>query len=86
MQIDGLHTLSYVLSRMAGFMHEVADIIAHSAQYVDDATDEGIVLFKNGATFSRISSAHEISMYDLEYYLDAHENHLVWVPFHFLPG
>jgi hypothetical protein len=86
MQIDGHHTLTYVLARMTGFKHSEANIIAHSAQYVDDATNAGIIKFTNGAMFSRISSAHEISMYDLKYYLDAHENHLVWVPFHFLPG
>lgn len=86
MQIDGHHTLTYVLSRMAGFTDGEAKIIAHSAQYVDDATNSGIVEFDNGAMFSRISSAHTMEAYDLKYYLDAHENHLVWVPFHFLPG
>ena len=84
MQIDGHHTLTYVLSRMAGFEHDEANIIAHSAQYVDDATNSGNIEFTNGAMFSRISSAH--GTYDMKHHLDAHENHLVWVPFHFLPG
>lgn len=86
MDIDGHHTVTYVVARLAGFEHEEANTIAYSAQYVDDATNSGIVKFTNGATFSRISSAHEISMYDMKYFLDAHENNLVWVPFHFLPG
>jgi hypothetical protein len=84
MQIDGHHTLTYVLSRMAGFEHDEANIIAHAAQYVDDATNSGNIKFTNGAMFSRISSAH--GTYDMKNHLDAHENHLVWVPFHFLPG
>lgn len=84
MQIDGHHTLTYVLSRMVGFEHEEANIIAHSAQYVDDATNAGNIEFTNGAMFSRISSAH--GTYDMRHHLDAHENNLVWVPFHFLPG
>ena len=84
MQIDGHHTLTYVLSRMAGFKHDEANIVAHSAQYVDDATNSGNLKFTNGAMFSRISSAH--GTYDMKHHLDAHENHLVWVPFHFLPG
>jgi len=84
MQIDGHHTLTYVLSRMAGFEHDEANIIAHSAQYVDDATNSGNIKFTNGAMFSRISSAH--GTYDMKHHLDALENHLVWVPFHFLPG
>ena len=82
MQIDGHHTLTYVIARMVGWTHEEADIISYSAQYVDDATNSGIVEFDNGA----ISSAHTMTAYDMKYYLDAHENHLVWVPFHFLPG
>lgn len=84
MQIDGHHALTYVLSRIAGFEHEEANIIAHSAQYVDDATNAGNIKFTNGAMFSRISSAHGI--YDMKHHLDAQENNLVWVPFHFLPG
>lgn len=86
MQIDGHYALTYTLARMVGFDHERAEIIAYSAQYVDDATNSGIVKFDNDAMFSRISSAHEMSLYDMQYYTDAHENHLVWVPFHFLPG
>lgn len=84
MQIDGHHTLTYVLARMVGFNHEESNIIGHSAQYVDDATNSGLVEFDNGAMFSRISSAHGV--YDMKNHLNAHENHLVWVPFHFLPG
>lgn len=86
MQIDGHYTLTYTLARMVGFEHERAEIIAYSAQYVDDATNSGIVKFNNGAMFSRISSAHTMTAYDMKYYTNAHENHLVWVPFHFLPG
>ncbi len=86
MQIDGHHTMTYVVSRMAGFTHDEANIIAYSAQYVDDATNAGIVKFSNGAMFSRMSSAHHTNITDAATYFDAHENHMVWVPFHFLPG
>lgn len=86
MQIDGHFALTYVLSRLVGFEHKEAHIIAYSAQYVDDATNSGIVHFDNDAMFSRISSAHTMTLYDAKFYMDAHENHLVWVPFHFLPG
>ena len=84
MQIDGHHTLTYVLSRMAGFEHTEASIVAHSAQYVDDAINYGTIKFTNGAMFSRLSSAHGI--YDIKHHLNTEENLLVWVPFHFLPG
>ena len=84
MQIDGHHGMTYVLARMVGFKHEEADIIAYSAQYVDDATNAGTIRFDNGGMYTRISSAH--GTFSIHNHLNQHENHLVWVPFHFLPG
>jgi hypothetical protein len=83
MQIDFHHTVTYVTARLAGFKHGQADIIAHAAQYVDDATSSGPVYFENGAIFSRISSAHE--MVDVRN-LQKLANQQAWLPFHFLPG
>lgn len=83
MQIDFHHSVTYVAARLAGFEHKEADIIAYAAQYVDDATIGGPVFFDNKAMYSRISSAHK--SVDLKN-LDDVENHLVWLPFHFLPG
>lgn len=83
MQIDFHHTVTYVAARIAGFPHAEADIIAYSAQYVDDATVSGVICFDNKALYSRISSAHKTL--NLNIFNDA-ENHLVWLPFHFLPG
>lgn len=83
MQIDFHHAVSYVAARLAGFNHTEADIIAYSAQYVDDAADSSCIRFSNDAHYQRISSAHKIV--DLRN-LDEINNQLVWVPFHFLPG
>lgn len=83
MQIDFHHAVTYVAARIADFEHNDADIIAYSAQYVDDATCSGAVVFSNKALYTRISSAHQ--SIDLEN-LDDVWNHLVWLPFHFLPG
>lgn len=83
MQIDGHHTLTYIAARLAGFNKSKAFIIAYSAQYVDDATNSGIINFKNGAMYSRISSAHKMLDYRNS---DELANHQVWIPFHFLPG
>ncbi len=85
MQIDFHHTVTYVCARLAGFEHNEAQKIAYAAQYVDDATNSGIIKFANsGAMYNRISSAH--STYDFKNHINQYENHLVWVPFHFLPG
>lgn len=83
MQIDFHHAVTYVLARLAGFDKAKANIVAYAAQYVDDATSTGTVYFDNKALYHRTSSAHK--MLDLR---NAEElaNHLVWLPFHFLPG
>lgn len=83
MQIDGHHALTYIAARLAGFGHAGAATIAYCAQYVDDATNSGLIAFDNGAMYKRIASAHR--MLDHRN-LDALANHRVWIPFHFLPG
>ena len=83
MQIDFHHAVTYVAARIAGFPHDAAATIAYAAQYVDDATSSGVVCFDTGAMYFRSSSAHK--MLDPDNLVNA-ENHLSWLPFHFLPG
>jgi hypothetical protein len=83
MQIDFHQSATYCIARLAGFSHQEAEVVAHCAQYVDDATHAGLIHFDNGALFQRTSSAHK----KLDYRnFEALANHLVWIPFHFLPG
>ena len=83
MQIDFHHTVTYVTARLAGFKKKEADKIAYAAQYVDDATSPGTVVFKNKAAYNRMCSAHK--MIDVRN-VNLAENQHVWMPFHFLPG
>ncbi len=83
MQIDFHHGITYIVARLAGFNEKEANIISYSAQYVDDATNSGTIKFRNGALYSRISSAHKMLDYRN---FDELANHFVWIPFHFLPG
>jgi hypothetical protein len=83
MQLDFHHAVTYVLARLAGFDPREAEIVAYSAQYVDDATDDDAIEFDNGARYSRISSAHKMLDYRNFEALAASR---VWLPFHFLPG
>lgn len=83
MQIDFHHAVTYILARFSGFKHEEADIVAYSAQYVDDATNAGVIEFDNQAMYARIASAHKMLDYDN---FDKLANHFAWIPFHFLPG
>ncbi|MCP4672436.1 MAG: hypothetical protein GY857_14155 [Desulfobacula sp.] len=84
MQIDFHHAVTYVVARLSGFKEKKANIIAYAAQYVDDATSDGTVHFSNNAMFNRISSAH--AMTDPNNFKKSIKNHMVWLPFHFLPG
>lgn len=83
MQIDFHHAVTYVVSRLAGFSKEEADIIAYSAQYVDDAVNSGTIEFDTRAAYRFISSAHKMLDYRN---FEKLANHDVWIPFHFLPG
>ena len=83
MQRDFHHAVTYIAARNAGFEHEQSATIAYAAQYVDDATSSGSISFDNKALYTRISSAHRTL--DPENLNDV-KNHLVWLPFHFLPG
>lgn len=84
MQIDFHHAVTYVIARLSGFTKDDAEIIAYAAQYVDDATSEGTVHFSNNAMYHRISTAH--AMTDPNNFKKSIKNHMVWLPFHFLPG
>lgn len=84
MQIDGHHAATYVAARSAGFDHHEATKIAYAAQYVDDATNDGPILFEDSEyMYARIASAH--GTVDYHNVIDV-ANHLAWLPFHFLPG
>lgn len=84
MQIDFHHAVTYVVSRLGGLDREKAEIVAHAAQYVDDATNDGAIDFSDGERYIRVTSAHKA--FDLRNNSDRADNRLVWVPFHFLPG
>lgn len=83
MQIDFHLGTTFVLARMAGFTNKEANIIASSAQYVDDAVKSGTISFNTRAAFTFIASAHK--MLDYRNFREL-SNHNVWIPFHFLPG
>ncbi len=84
MQIDFHHATTYVCYRLAGMSDADAAIVAHSAQYVDDATNDGPLQFKTGERYVRVTSAHKTL--DLRANGNEADNRLVWAPFHFLPG
>jgi len=83
MQIDFHLGVTYVMSRLAGFDPQNANIIASSAQYVDDAIHEGTIFFNNSSLYNFTSSAHKMLDYRN---FKALANHRCWIPFHFIPA
>ena len=83
MNIDFHYGVVYVLCRLAGMPVPDARTVAHACEYVDDATQGGLLFFEKGETFDRFASAHEMVDYQNA---DNDKNRAVWAPFHFLPG
>ncbi len=83
MNIDFHFAVTFISARCAGFEAQEAEVIAHAAQYVDDATNDGLVRFDNGALYSRATTAHR--MLDYKNFAEL-SGQRVWIPFHFLPS
>lgn len=83
MEIDFHFSVTYVVSRIAGLDHEKAQVVATCSQYVDDTVNTGVLNFKTGESYYRISTAHDTLDYHLALPV---EERKIWIPFHFLPG
>ena len=83
MQIDFHFGATYAIARLAGFDDADAQVIAYSAQYVDDSTTTGFIRFDNGMRFYRQATAHPpLDLKNASNDVGAQS----WLPFHFLPG
>lgn len=83
MNIDFHYGVVYVVARLAGLEVADATTIAHSCQYIDDATTDGRLDFSTGESFRRFATAHVMIDYHT---LNRADDSEVWVPFHFFPG
>lgn len=83
MNIDFHYGLVYIVARVGGLPADQALTVAHSCQYVDDATTPGLLRFSGGEIFERFATAHKLFDYSNT---EDDLNRLVWTPFHFLPA
>lgn len=83
MQLDMHYYGTYAMARAAGIKPDSAQVIATSAQFVDDNTARGHVEFRDGARIDQEPTAHHLADFSN---LDDRDQRRVWVPFHFLPG
>ncbi|AST89316.1 DUF6765 family protein [Ralstonia nicotianae] len=83
MNIDFHYGVIFILARTAGLTRDEAQTVAHACQYVDDATTDGLLKFRDGQRFERFASAHGMIDYRNRINEDNRES---WIPFHFVPG
>lgn len=74
---------TYALARAAGITPDTALIVAHAAQFVDDAIEGDPVMLDQGAFYVPIPSCHPL---ESSQNLNPTDQWHVWLPYHFLPG
>lgn len=82
MQIDMHYYGTYAMARAAGIKPEYAQAIATSSQYVDDSDNAAIELRDGSFLASAATAHHPVDAQNI----DPHDQRMVWIPFHFLPG
>lgn len=83
MQIDMHFYATYAIARAAGLPPDVAQTVATSAQFVDDAVDKHPGSVGGESFIVPVVSAHKmVEVANVQPW----DQWQVWVPFHFLPG
>jgi Family of unknown function (DUF6765) len=89
MQYDMHYYGTYAMAAAAGIPKEDAEVIANSAQFVDDQDFERWAIAKSGEGIFGIATAHhplEAGLRVGERAENKDDSRAVWLPFHFLPG
>ena len=83
MQKDMHYFGTYAMARAAGLAPKVCQTIATASEFVDDNGERETIEFPDGGRLDFIPTAHHIA--DIKN-IDHHDQRLIWVPFHFIPG
>ena len=83
MQKDMHYYGTYAMARAAGLAPKVCQTIATAAEFVDDNGDRETIEFPDGGRLDFVPTAHHAA--DIKN-IDRHDQRLIWVPFHFIPG
>lgn len=86
MQLDMHYYGTYAMARAAGLPVKCAQVVAYTAQYVDDSTANDSEVHEDGGMFQVTATAHTGSEAIRNAAADHIEQRQVWVPFHFFPG
>ena len=74
---------TYAMARAAGISPEACQIIATAAEFVDDNGKKEHIPFPDGGRLDFVPTAHHMTNRANK---DVHDQRLVWLPFHFIPG
>ena len=83
MQKDMHYFGTYAMARAAGLAPKVCQTIATASEFVDDNGERETIEFPDGGRLDFIPTAHHTT--DIRN-IDHHDQRLIWVPFHFIPG
>lgn len=83
MQKDMHYFGTYAMARAAGLKPKACQTIATAAEFVDDNGKRETIEFPDGGRLDFIPTAHHTT--DIKN-IDHHDQRLIWVPFHFIPG
>ena len=83
MQKDMHYYGTYAMARAAGISREACQIIATAAEFVDDNGKKEHIPFPDGGRLDFVPTAHHMTDIANKYF---HDQRLVWLPFHFIPG
>lgn len=83
MQTDMHYFGTYAMARAAGLSSDACQIIATAAEFVDKNGKKESIPFDDGGRLDFIPTAHHATNVAN---IDRHDQRLVWLPFHFIPG
>ena len=83
MQKDMHYYGTYAMARAAGIKKKACEVIARSAEFVDDNAKADSIQFADGARLDALPTAHHTL--DIAN-IDEKDQRQIWVPFHFIPG
>jgi hypothetical protein len=89
MQYDMHYYGTYAMAAAAGIPQADAEIIATSAQFVDDHNITSYILAKSQEGILGVATAHHPLDAGVRVFFGTNESNdtrLIWVPFHFIPG
>ena len=83
MQQDMHHDGTFCLARAGGLNRKSSQVVAYSAQFVDDNIAAHVDDHHDGSKIYAVPTAHHAADISNR---EAEDQRYIWIPFHFIPG